>query len=126
MTGHHHEKYIRINMDWPNKAGNLARIMATQKRLITRLSNKRDPDTTELIMSVAEGYDASIELMKWMETMLHEVGKDAQALAKGSKVRTELDWNTQLLKEYMEQRHRTIDEWLDGVKTRMGIKTIPI
>lgn len=110
MTGHHHEKYIRINMDWPNKAGHLAQVMATQKRLLAKMGNKQTDEVKALMVSVAEGYDTAIDLMKWMETTLHEIGKDAEALAPGSKVRTDLDWTAQLLGELMTAKRMADDQ----------------
>ncbi len=115
MTGHHHEKYIRINMDWPNKAGHLRQVLATQKRLLSKISPK-DENTKALMVSVAEGYDTATDLLQWMETTLKEVGQDAYAIAPGSKVRTELDWTTQLLGEFMTVKREVDERKLDHLR----------
>lgn len=116
MTGNHHEKYIRINMDWPNKAGHLSQVMATQKRLLAKMGSKQSDEVKALMVSVAEGYDTAIDLMKWMEKTLHEIGHDAEALAPGSKVRTELDWTTQLLGEFMTVKREVDERKLDHLR----------
>lgn len=82
------EKYIRLNMDFPNKAGKLASLLEAQKRLLQTLLKKRPDDTTKaLIMACAESYDVSHDLIEWMKQTLQGVANDAEALVEGSKIR---------------------------------------
>lgn len=83
------EKYIRINMDFPNKAGKLAQVLATQKRMITSLSRQQkvSPEVKELLVATAEGYDIANDLMNWMKMTLQGVADDAETLLEGSRIR---------------------------------------
>lgn len=106
MTGDYKEKYYRIGLDWPNKAGKLTEVLATQKRLITALSRSKQTDEVKrLLVSVGEGYDVAIDLMKWMEGLLKDVCEDSKALCEGSTVRNQLEWNRQLLSEMMDAKN---------------------
>lgn len=102
MTGDHNEKYFRLNLDWPNKAGKLSQVLAAQKRLVTKLAGrKQDEDVKALLLLVAEGHTVTTDLLTYVHTTLQEVGKDAEALWTGSKLRNQLDWAQQLNTELL-------------------------
>lgn len=82
------EKYILISRDFPDKAGKLRQVLETQKRLITALSRSKQPENVkELLVSVAEGYDISLDLLEWMKLVLRGVANDADTLVDGAKMR---------------------------------------
>ena len=119
MTGDYKEKYYRINLDWPEKAGKMNQVLATQKRLITKLSkSKQSQDVAELLVSVGEGYDVATDLMDWMRKMLTGVAQDATALCEGSTVRNQLKWNSELLGEMLDTKHNRIDELINEIRER--------
>ena len=105
MTGHEHKidfRYARLSIDFTGKAAELCRILAAQSRMVKALSrSKQTPEVKALLVSVAEGYDVSNDLLTWTRDVLQEVAKDQQALAEGSLVREQLKWaqefNAQLL-----------------------------
>lgn len=82
------EKYLSLNREFPNKAGKLRQVIETQKRLITKLSKIKQPDSVkELLVSVAEGYDVSLDILEYMKLTLQGVADDSEALLEGSKIR---------------------------------------
>lgn len=82
------EKYVRLNIDFPNKAGKLRQVIETQKRLVNKLSKlKQTDDIKALLLAVSEGYDVSIDLLEYMKLVLHGVANDAEILADGGKSR---------------------------------------
>ncbi len=120
MTGDYKEKYYRLNLDWPDKAGKLSQVMATQKRLVTSMArSKQTEEAKKLIESVAEGYDVAIDLMKWMQDTLQDVGRDAHALAEGSQVHNQLKWNQEVLSEMMDAKNNRIDTILSEIRINL-------
>lgn len=82
------EKYIRLNKDFPNKAGKLRQVIETQRRLTLALMKTKQPDKVkELLVSVAEGYDVALDLMEYMKLVLQGVADDSETLMEGSKIR---------------------------------------
>lgn len=101
----HIEKYVRLNMDFPNKAGKLNQVVVTQKRLVEKLmKSKQSPDVQELLISVAEGYDVTLDLLTYMKKTLQEVANDSQAIIEGSKLRNIIDEQSTLINELMQSR----------------------
>ena len=82
------EKYIRLNKDFPNKAGKLRSLLEAQKRLLEGLSKLRQSDKVqELMITTAEAYDVSIDLLDYMHKVLQGVANDAEVLMEGSRIR---------------------------------------
>jgi hypothetical protein len=82
------EKYYELNKAFPNKAGKLMQVITTQKRLIEGLAlSKQTDDVKALLLSVAEGYDVTVDLLDYMKNVLQGVANDAEALMEGSKLR---------------------------------------
>lgn len=85
------EKYFRIKQAWPNKAGKLKSILEAQKRLITALAKERHSDKVKaLIVSVAESYDVSDDILNYTHELLQDVAKDSEALREGAKLREQI------------------------------------
>jgi hypothetical protein len=121
MTGDFREKYLDINVSWTNKAGKMAQVLATQKRLVEKLARgKNTAEMEALLISVSEGYDVANDLIEWMRVFLTDVGEDAKALAEGSTVRNQLSWNQQFLSEMMDARQNRIDKVLDEIREKYG------
>lgn len=99
------EKYLLITRQFPNMAGNLLRIVTAQKRAIQKLSKqKQSEDVTELLLTTAEGYDATIELLDWMKQILQGVCDDAEVLKEGSKVRNALKFQSSIVEEWLNRK----------------------
>lgn len=85
------EKYYRINLDFPDKAGKLKSVIETQKRLVEAIArmHPKDEDIKALLVSVAEGYGVTDDLLTYMKNVLQGVANDSAALLEGSKIRTQ-------------------------------------
>lgn len=82
------EKYIAIQTEFPNKAGELRRILEVQKRYMERVMRQQTTDETKgLLVTVAEGYEVGVELLDYMHKLCQGVANDAVALSEGSEVR---------------------------------------
>lgn len=82
------EKYLAIREDFPNKAGKLRQVLETQKRLLSPIMKaKPSEDTKALLVSVAEGYEVTIDLLDYMHKLVQGVANDATALQEGSEIR---------------------------------------
>ncbi len=107
----HIEKYIRLNMDFPNKAGKLHQVVATQKRLVEKLlQTKQSPEVQELLISVAEGYDVTLDLLGYMKTTLQEVANDSDAIIEGSRLRNVIDNQNEFISDLIASR----DSWWEA------------
>jgi len=96
------EKYYRINMDFPNKAGKLDSVLTAQRRIIHKLmKSKQSPEVQELLVSVAEGIDVSYNLLAYMKETLQEVANDSNAVIEGARLRNTIDFQSEVLSEYM-------------------------
>lgn len=101
----HIEKYIRLNMDFPNKAGKLNQVVVTQKRLVEKLmKSKQSPEVQELLISVAEGYDVTLDLLGYMKTTLQEVANDCDAILEGSRLRNVIQDQSDMILQLMDAR----------------------
>jgi len=101
----HLEKYLEIQKAFPNKAGKLAQILQTQKRLAEQLAKRpQDDNTARLLIAVAEGYDVSVDLVEWFKTQLQEVLNDAENLAEGAKVRNIIDEQSELVSFFLDSK----------------------
>jgi hypothetical protein len=99
----HIEKYLEIQMLFPNKAGKLAQVLTVQKRLAEQLAKRpQDDDTKRLLIAVAEGHDVAFDLLEWFKTQLQEVCNDARTLSEGAKMRNIMDDQGELLRFYMD------------------------
>ncbi len=110
------EKYVRLNIEFPNKAGKLASVLATQKRLIESLSKtKQSTNVQQLLISAAEGYDVAQDLLEYMKTTLQEVANDSQTLIEGARMRNTIYLQSVFISELMESRDKW---WMDKAKER--------
>ena len=99
----HTEKYLNIQMEFPNRAGKLAQVMATQKRLAEELAKRpQDDNTKRFLIATAEGYDLGMELLEWFKTQLQEVCNDVHTLKDGAKMRNIMQEQSDLISFYMD------------------------
>ena len=103
--------YLEIPQVWPDKAGKLFQVITTQKRLINKMAAKRglDDDTKALLISVAEGYDVTVDLMAWMKQTLQEVAADANALYDGARMRQTIAEQSELITAYFDAEMRALE-----------------
>ena len=83
------EKYLALNLSFPNRAGKLLQVVTTQKRVIEKLLRKPGlcDDTKQLIQLAAEGYIVTIDLLNYMKETLQDVANDSEVLREGSNIR---------------------------------------
>lgn len=96
--------YLEIPIVFPDKAGKLMQVLTTQRRLLLKITTKRDlsDDMKALLISVAEGYDVAVELLDWMKATLQEVANDSKTLAEGAKMRDIIEEQGRLISQYMD------------------------
>jgi len=112
------EKYYELNKAFPNKAGKLMQVITTQKRLIEGLaSSKQTDDVKALLISVAEGYDVTVDLLEYMKNVLQGVANDAEALMEGSKVRNIVKDQSELIQHFLAKE----DQMIEKIKTARGL-----
>ena len=112
------EKYYELNKAFPNKAGKLMQVITTQKRLIEGLaSSKQTDDVKALLISVAEGYDVTVDLLDYMKNVLQGVANDAEALMEGSKVRNICKDQSELIQHFLAKE----DQMIETIKTARGL-----
>lgn len=100
----HLEKYIRLNIDFPNKAGKLDSVLSAQKRILHKLMrSKQSPEVQELLVSVAEGIDVSNDLLAYIKTTLQEIATDSNAVIEGARLRNTIEFQSDVLSEYMSK-----------------------
>ena len=103
------EKYYELNKAFPNKAGKLMQVITTQKRLIEGLaSSKQTDDIKALLLSVAEGYDVTVDLLDYMKNVLQGVANDAEALMEGSKLRNTVNDQNEFIGLLIQSRDNDI------------------
>ena len=83
------EKYLLINLEYAPMAGRLDQLTTAQKRLVERLSKRKDlpDDVKALIVSVADSIEVSEGLLKFTHKFFHGVVEDAHALLRGAEIR---------------------------------------
>lgn len=74
------EKYLLIKYQFPDKAGELQRLFASQKRIIKALGYQKDKNVAELMLLTSEAQDVSNALIDWMHQVLKGVCEDAELL----------------------------------------------
>lgn len=96
--------YLELPVVFPDKAGKLFQVLTTQRRLLLKVTARRqlDDDTKALLISVAEGYDVAVDLLSWMKATLQEVASDAKTLIEGAKMRDVLEEQARLISAYMD------------------------
>lgn len=96
--------YLQLPVVFPDKAGKLMQVLTTQRRLLLRITQRRDlsDDMKALLISVAEGYDVAVDLMDWMKATLQEVANDAKVLTDGAKMRDIIEEQARLISAYMD------------------------
>lgn len=120
MTDHEHKidfRYARLSIDFTGKAAELCRILAAQSRMVKALSRaKQTPEVKALIVSVAEGYDVSNDLLTWTRDVLQEVAKDEQALTEGSQVRERLKWAQEFNAQLLDREDQALKDKILSLK----------
>ena len=102
--GNHLEKYIRLNIEFPTKAGSLSKILAIQKRLLEKLvRTKQSDEQKEFITAVAEGYDLTLELVKYFKEVIQDVANDAYVLSDIAEFREKFAFQSEVLSEYIQR-----------------------
>lgn len=82
------EKYYRLSIDFTNKAGELNRLLSTQKRIINKMASKKQSEETKaLLLNVAESHMVVHDLVTWMHETLKQVALDSEALTQAAKMR---------------------------------------
>lgn len=96
--------YLELPVVFPDKAGKLFQVLTTQRRLLLKVTARRqlDDDTKALLISVAEGYDVAVDLLSWMKATLQEVASDAKTLIEGAKMRDVMEEQARLISAYMD------------------------
>jgi hypothetical protein len=101
----HMEKYLNIQLEFPNRAGKLAQVLATQKRLAEELAKRpQDDNTKRLLIATAEGYDVGMELLEWFKTQLQEFCNDAHILKDGAKMRNIIEEQSQFVSFFLQSK----------------------
>lgn len=97
------EKYLLIQRDFPNKAGKLAQLLATQKRQIQNLTAlaKKNKDVEAILLTSAETYDVGHEILGWIKEVLQGVLNDSEALKEGSQVRNALKFQSEIVEQWL-------------------------
>lgn len=100
------EKYIRLNMDFPNKAGKLDSVLSAQKRLLTQLARTHGltKEMKELLILVAEGYEVSNDLLAYIKNTLQEVANDAGTLIEGARMRNIIQEQSEFIGHVMDSK----------------------
>jgi hypothetical protein len=97
-----YEKYYELNKSFPNKAGKLLQVITTQKRLIETLSKrKQEPEVKQLLISVAEGYDVSIDLLEYMKQVIQGVANDSESILEGAAIRNSVRDQSELISHFL-------------------------
>lgn len=104
----YNEKYLLIKEQFPNKAGELRRILEAQKRLIKRMGLQKG-NTGDLMILCAEGYDVSVDLLEWFKNVLNGICEDSEALREGSRVRNSLAWQNSIVEAYLDRYDKDIE-----------------
>lgn len=94
------EKYLDIPRIFPNKAGNLFRILTAQKRILSTLG-RQSGEVEALMLLVAEGYDATTEVLDWSKEKFNEVMLDHEAFREGAKMRDTIKEQSDFITELM-------------------------
>lgn len=97
------EKYLLIQREFPNRAGELLRLVTAQKRLIKKLGNQKG-DVAALMLASSEGHDVAVELLDWMKNVLQGVLNDAEALKEGSQVRSALEFQSSIVEDWINKQ----------------------
>lgn len=105
------EKYLLIRDQFPNKAGELLRLVTAQKRLIQKLIiTKQSKEVQELMLASSEAYDVTLNLLDWTKKIMQDVCDDAAAMKEGSQVRNALKFQDSIVEAYLNDPTRTNTE----------------
>lgn len=74
------EKYLLIKSQFPNQAGELQRIFASQKRVIKSLGNPKDSKVKDLMLLTSEAQDVTNKLIEWVYQVMQGVCQDAELI----------------------------------------------
>lgn len=102
------EKYIRIKEEWPSMAIHVKMLLEAQRRLVDRLARTHKPteDMKTLLVTAADVYDSADHLLSWTHVLLNDVARDYKGLADIAKLRATLNFQSALLKEYLENDNK--------------------
>ena len=96
--------YLEMSRDFPNKALKLKSLIEAQKRQIEKMVQvKQSEDTKLLIAMTSESYEVTRDLLNWTYQMIKEISKDSDALIDANKLRTTLEFQSQVLTEYLNE-----------------------
>lgn len=98
------EKYLLIKTQFPNFAGELQRIFASQRRVIKSLGYQKDSKVKDLMLLTAESQDVANKMIDWMYEVLKGVCIDAE-LIDATKARNTIE----LLNEEMLKLRSTVN-----------------
>lgn len=113
------ERYLLIRSQFPNKAGELLRLVTAQKRLIHKLSKqKQTQEVKELLIASSEAYDVTLDLLEWTKQIMQGVCDDATALADGSEVRNQVRFQSMIIDEYLNRHDKDILEVVERAKAK--------
>lgn len=99
-------KYYDISNQWPNKAGKLKSLLATQKRGIEKLAKEKQSDEVKrLLITDAEINEVGNDLIEYVHKILTEISKDFTAYQQGEKYRNIIEEQSEHLKYYFNALH---------------------
>ena len=96
--------YLEMSRDFPNKALKLKSLIEAQKRQIEKMISVKQSEDTKLLMAMtSESYEVTRDLLNWTHQMIKEIAKDSDALIDANKLRTTLEFQSQVLTEYINE-----------------------
>jgi hypothetical protein len=96
--------YLEMSRDFPNKALKLKSLIEAQKRQIEKMVQVKQSEDTKLLMAMtSESYEVTRDLLNWTYQMIKEIAKDSDALIDANKLRTTLEFQSQVLTEYINE-----------------------
>jgi hypothetical protein len=96
--------YLEMSRDFPNKALKLKSLIEAQKRQIEKMVQVKQSEDTKLLMAMtSESYEVTRDLLNWTYQMIKEISKDSDALIDANKLRTTLEFQSQVLTEYINE-----------------------
>lgn len=96
--------YLEMSRDFPNKALKLKSLIEAQKRQIQKMVQSKQSEDTKMLMAMtAESYEVTRDLLNWTYLVLKEVAKDSDALIDAHQLRKTLEFQSQILTEYMNE-----------------------
>ena len=99
--------YYELTQLWPNKAGKLKSLIATQKRLIESEAKKKQTDEIKkLLILDSQINDVADDLLNYIQHALTEISKDFKVYHEGAKNRRIIEEQSEHLKYYFDEFRR--------------------